>query len=26
LLFQVLHFHCVKKSQAGHCTCLLQWL
>jgi hypothetical protein len=24
--FQVLHFHYLKKSQAGHCTCLLQWL
>jgi len=26
LFFQVLHFHCLKKSQAGHCTCFLQWL
>ena len=26
LFFQVLHFHRLKKSQAGHCTCLLQWL
>jgi len=24
--FQVLHFHRLKKSQAGHFTCLLQWL
>jgi hypothetical protein len=23
--FQV-HFHYLKKSQASHCTCLLQWL
>jgi hypothetical protein len=26
LFFQALHFHCLKKSQAGHCNCLLQWL
>jgi hypothetical protein len=26
LLFQVLHFNCVKNSQAVHCTCLLQWV
>jgi hypothetical protein len=25
LFFQVLHFHYLKKSPDGHCTCLLQW-